>query len=180
MDSKDLNKTAVKAGLWYTICNIVIKGCAFLTLPIFTYMMSTADFGIYNTYVAYEVIIAAIIGLGFYGTVKNAKLDFKETFNEYMSSILSMSLLVLVLTLIAINIVYSFVPKFLGFNRFVGNCLILQSYGSYLLALYGAKLNIEFKYKSYVVLTALNTLLNIGISILLILFVLILFRFSRQ
>ena len=171
MDSKNLNKTAVKAGIWYTICNIALKGCAFLTLPIFTHMMSTEDFGTYNAYVAYEVIIAAIIGLGLYGTVKNAKLDFKEDFDKYMSSILSISIIALLLALIIINGLYYVFPRFLGFNRLIGNCLILQSYGSFLMTFYGAKLNIEFKYKSFIILSALNTILNILISILLIAYV---------
>ena len=106
MKNKNLNKTAVKAGIWYTICNIALKGCAFLTLPIFTYMMSTKDFGIYNAYIAYEVIIAAVIGLGFYGTIKTAKLDFKEQFNEYVSSILIISVILLLFMLALTNFVY--------------------------------------------------------------------------
>lgn len=37
MDSikkEEMGKSAVKAGLWYTIGNIALKGCAFLTLPV--------------------------------------------------------------------------------------------------------------------------------------------------
>ena len=51
MDSikkEEMGKSAVKAGLWYTIGNIALKGCAFLTLPVFTRLLSTSDFGVYN------------------------------------------------------------------------------------------------------------------------------------
>ena len=169
----NINKKAVKAGIWYTIGNMLLKGCIFLTLPIFTRLLSTSDFGIYNTYMAYEGLITALLGLGLYGTVKNANLDFKEKFNDYLSSIITFSLLFLAIALLLSNIFYSFYSKVFGFNRFITNCLILQSYGSFLIYFYGSKLNIEFKYKSYLLISFFNTIFNILVSILLIKFVFI-------
>ena len=166
-----IDEKATKAGAWYTIANILLKGCVFLSLPIFTRLMSTADFGIYNTYIAYEGIVTAILGLGLYGTVKNAKLDFKESFDEYLSSTVSMSVLGLALVLAISNLFYPLYADFMGFSRFIINCLILQSFGSYLIYFYGSKLNIEFKYKSYVFLSCFNTIGNIACSIFLILVV---------
>lgn len=99
MDSikkEEMGKSAVKAGLWYTIGNIALKGCAFLTLPVFTRLLSTSDFGVYNAYIAYEQIFTAILGVGFYGTIKNAKLDFKENFKKYLSSIVFLSVLIFI------------------------------------------------------------------------------------
>ena len=173
MKTDNLNKKALKAGLFYTIGNILLKGCIFFTLPIFTRLLSTSDFGIYNTYIAYEGLITAVIGLGLYGTVKNAKLDFKDKFNKYLSSILTFSLIVLLLFLVLGNLLYPFIESFLGFNRIITNCMILQSFGSFLLFFYGAKLNIEFKYKSYIAVSFFNTVFNIIISIVLIKYVFI-------
>ena len=106
MENRELNKTAFKAGIWYTIGNLLLKSCIFFTLPIFTKLLSTSDFGIYNTYMAYEGIITAILGLGLYGSIKNAKLDFKDNFNNYLSSILTFSLGFLLLILLVGNIFY--------------------------------------------------------------------------
>ena len=163
-----INIIAGKAGIWYTFGNIILKGCLFLTLPIFTRILSASDFGIYNTYMAYEGILTAILGLGLYGTVKNAKLDFKEKFNDYMSSVLSFSLLAFLFVIIVLNVFYPFYYSKLGFSRIIVNCLIFQSFGGYLIYFYGAKLNIEFKYRSYVVISFFNTIGNIVFSILLI------------
>ena len=171
MSETDINSKAKKAGAWYTISNILLKGCVFLTLPIFTRILSTSDFGIYNSYIAIEGIFTAIVGLGLYSTVKNAKLDFKENFDKYLSSILSASVLMLVFVLALVNSVFIFTDNIFGYNQLICNCLVIQSYGSFLLFFYGSKLNIEFKYKSYVLLTAFNTIFNILCSILLILFV---------
>lgn len=171
MGTQEISREATKAGKWYTIGNILLKGCIFFSLPIFTRILSTVDFGIYNTYMAYEGIITAILGLGLYGTVKNAKLDYKEKFNEYLSSVLSLSLIVLAGILIIINFTYNLYSDFLGFDRVIVNFLVLQSFGSYLIYFYGAKLNIEFKYKSYLIISFFNTIGNIGLSIFLIKFI---------
>lgn len=168
---KDISKEATKAGKWYTIGNILLKGCIFFSLPIFTRILSTVDFGIYNTYMAYEGIVTAILGLGLYGTVKNAKLDFKEKFNEYLSSVITFSLIVLSAVLIIANCTYDLYSNFLKFDRFIVNCLLLQSFGAYLIYFFGAKLNIEFKYKSYLLISCFNTLGNIVLSLFLIKFV---------
>ncbi len=166
-----LEKKAVKAGLWYTIGNILLKGCIFLTLPIFTKILSTTDFGIYSSYIALEGIISAVIGMGLYGTIKNAKIDFKEKFNDYLSTIICFSLFVLFIFIILSNSLYFLYGDFIGYSRFIINVLILQSYGSFLIHLYGSKLNIEFKYKSYLGVTFFNTIGNIILSIILILYV---------
>ena len=77
----------------------------------------------------------------------------------------------LTLILILANIFFDFYKDVIGFSRIMINCLILQSFGSYLIYFYGAKLNIEFKYKSYLMISFFNTIGNIVLSILLILFV---------
>lgn len=174
MDSikkEEMGKSAVKAGLWYTIGNIALKGCAFLTLPVFTRLLSTSDFGVYNAYIAYEQIFTAILGVGFYGTIKNAKLDFKENFKKYLSSIVFLSVLIFIFITAAANVAYPIYCNELDFSRFVTNCLLFQSFGAYMLYLYGVKLNAEFRYRSFLIMSSINVLANTVLSIILILFV---------
>lgn len=169
--TESIDKKAAKAGLWYTVGNIMLKGAAFLSLPIFTRLLSTTDFGIYNTYIAYEQILTAIIGLGMYGTVKSAKIDWKERFGEYVSSIVSLIVMAFIVLLAATNILDPVIVLIMGYSRFIHNCLVLQSFGAALLFFYGATLNVEFRYKSFLSLAAFNTLGNILVSIVLILYV---------
>lgn len=170
-EPESIGKSAVKAGMWNTVGNIALKGCAFLSLPIFTRLLSTSDFGIYNAYIAYEQIFTAVLGLGLYGTIKNAKLDFKQDFDRYISSVVSLSCLVFGLVLVVANTAYPMYSDALGFSRFVTNCLLFQSFGAYLLHFYGIKLNAEFRYRSFLVMSSVNILGNTALSIILILFV---------
>lgn len=37
----------VKASIWFTICNVVQKGIALISTPIFTRIMTTQQYGVY-------------------------------------------------------------------------------------------------------------------------------------
>ena len=45
--------SALKAGMGYTIGNVLVKGINFLTLPLFSRLLSTAEFGVYNVFLSY-------------------------------------------------------------------------------------------------------------------------------
>lgn len=77
----------LSAGIAYTCGNILVKAIPFFTLPIFTRLLSTADFGLYNIFLAYENIISILLGFGLNGTIRVAKVEFGNNFEKYVSSI---------------------------------------------------------------------------------------------
>lgn len=160
------NKT-IKSGFWYTFGNIILKGISFLTLPIFTHILSTRDFGIYNTYIAYETILSLLIGAGLYGSVKAAKYDFKDEFHKYISSCISIIVCLLLLILIVINILYPYIRWEKEFTRFMINILIFHSFGSAIINFINAEYIIECEYKKYMFTSSIITILNIFLSIYL-------------
>ena len=42
---------AIKAGVGYTLGNILVKGIGFISLPIFSRLMTTEEFGVYNIFI---------------------------------------------------------------------------------------------------------------------------------
>ena len=108
--------TAQRAGLGYTISNIILKGIIFLSLPVFSRLLSPSDFGIYNNYLAYEGIISGIMSLGLYSCIKKAVFDFKDNFNSFFSSILSSIIFTYILTIILSFIFKHQIFKYTGFN----------------------------------------------------------------
>ena len=43
-------KPVLKSGIWYTISSVAIRAVAIITSPIYTAMLTTADYGIANTF----------------------------------------------------------------------------------------------------------------------------------
>ena len=60
---KQNGNAILKAGLGYTIGNYMIKGLTFFSIPIFARLLSPDNYGIYNTYIAYESILCYVCGL---------------------------------------------------------------------------------------------------------------------
>lgn len=47
---------AVKAGMWFVACTMLQKSISFITVPIFTRLMPTAEYGLYSTYLSWYAI----------------------------------------------------------------------------------------------------------------------------
>lgn len=98
-----------KAGGFYLIGNLFDKAILFLTIPIFTRLMSTSDYGIVNTYMSWVSILSLVVGLSLGHSIRTAFIDFKENFEAYISSILFLSFLnFLVSSVLILIIMYSF------------------------------------------------------------------------
>ena len=72
-------KTILKTGSFYLFGNIFDKAVAFITMPIFTHLLSTDDYGISSTYLSWVSILAVIITLSVGNSVRMGVVDFKES-----------------------------------------------------------------------------------------------------
>ena len=160
-----------KAGVWYTVGNLIIKGIPFFSVPIFVRILSTADFGIYNTYIAYESILSIIFELGFSGTVKTAKFEFDEDFETYISSIYTL-LSIFFIIVLPLSVVFKSVIKTSGwFTVRVLIILLIHSFANAIFNINGVKFVINGQYKLNLLYTFISTILNIGLSLILCLYI---------
>jgi len=167
----------VKAGLGYTIGNYLLKGLAFLTIPLFVRLLSTAEYGKYNTFLAYESILFVILGLAIHSSFKNARYKYglvsegSEKGKDYYSFVSSCNLFILgsgVLWLVLINLLCPLISDWIGFDRVSLNMLVLYAIGSAIITCFNVDISIDYEYKKFLVVSAFNALLNIALSILLI------------
>lgn len=82
-----MKKNAMSAGIWYTVGNILIKGINFLAIPIFSRIMSTDEFGIYNVFISYEAILYIVIGFAVHTSIRSANIKFENQIDKYTSSV---------------------------------------------------------------------------------------------
>ena len=159
---------AAKAGMAYTIGNVLLKGISFLTLPIFSRILTTEEFGFYNLYVSYETILTIFVGLCLYGSLRTAKYDYRNEFDSYVSSTLVLSGIVYLAFLIVGNIAYPFFSDQFEFNRILLNILITHSYAMFIFQFYNTRLALDFRYKEFLVASGINSIGGTVLSIFLI------------
>lgn len=76
LDAESRDVAAAKSAVWYTLATLLTKGLSFITIPIFTRIMTTAEFGLFNNFAAWQIIFLALFGLESYSTLNRARLDF--------------------------------------------------------------------------------------------------------
>lgn len=161
-----INSKYSKAGVGYIIGNILVRGIGFLTIPLFARVMSTTDFGVFNTYTSYEAILFIIMGLALNTSFKNANIKFKEKFDDYVSSCILEATFVLFFFVVGAYLVFGCIgidkPDYLI-------VLLFHGFASAIIAYYNAYLAISYKSKEYVkyaVFIALgNVLLSMGLML---------------
>ncbi|WP_195539302.1 lipopolysaccharide biosynthesis protein [Eubacterium maltosivorans] len=161
----------IKAGIGYTVGNILLKGIALFTLPIFGRILTTEEFGLFNVYVAYENIVTIFVGLCLYGSLRTAKYDYKDCFEQYVYNTIILSSGVFLAFLLIGNIGYNSYATIFGFSRSIMNLLIVHSYAMFMFQFYNVKAALHFEYKKYLVVSGLNSIFGTVLSIFLILFI---------
>jgi len=144
----------VKAGLWFTICNFIQKGISFITVPIFTRVMTTEQFGTVSVYNSWMSLLTVFLTLNlFYGVFNNGMTKYEDAREEYTSS---MQGLVTVISLLCFGIYFSFQGFFNNLFE-LSTALICVMFVEILihssLSFWAARQRFEFRYKLLVVIT---------------------------
>ena len=159
-------KKVLKAGIGYTIGNILIKGINFLLVPLFSRIMTTQEFGVYNVFLSYDSILFVVVGLALHSSVKSAKYEFHDI-DKYVSSItlvyfLNALILCFLGTVFRIQLV-----NWSGFPFSIILLLIIFSTCQALMTLYNERVSLDYAYKKYTALSVVNSATNVSISLLL-------------
>jgi O-antigen/teichoic acid export membrane protein len=79
---------AVKASLWFAICNALQKGISLLSTPIFTRLLTTEQYGVYTVYQSWYNVISIFATLNLYfGVVNNGMTKYPQDRKRFISSI---------------------------------------------------------------------------------------------
>lgn len=77
-------KQALKSGVWYTISSISVKAILIITTPLFTRLMTTAEYGASSTFTTWFTVLNVICSLNLWYSVGRAKLDFPGSWKSML------------------------------------------------------------------------------------------------
>ena len=159
-----------RAAIWYTICNFLQKGISLITVPVFTRLLTTDEYGTYTVFTSWESIISifATLNLTYYvfdkGMVKYE--DDRDNFVVSLQSLGSLACIIVFLIYFALSGVLVNYTK-------LSNPIMLMMF-VYLLFIpatkfWSARQRFEYKYKRLVFVTLGGILLNFVLGLLLVL-----------
>lgn len=168
----------IKAGFGYTIGNYLLKGLSFLTIPIFARMMETSDYGLYNSFVAYETILFIIIGFAFHTSYNNARYKYGtiedgakkgKDYSTYVSSTFLLTIISAILWVLFVIIFRAPISKALSLTEPNLILLVIYSFSLAIVSDFNADVSLRYDYKSFLKVSAINAISNIVLSIALML-----------
>ena len=148
---------ALKAGLWFTICGFIQKGMSFLTMPIFTRILSTEEYGQISIYNSWLGLLSIIITFNvFYGAFNTAMKDFEDEKDSYASSLIGF----ISLSTVIYGAIYIAFRTF--FNNITGLStpefllMLLQIFLQGIVSLWLARKKFDYKYIPVVIVSVIT------------------------
>lgn len=160
----------LNSAIWYTVGTFILKGVNFLTVPIFTNLLPLEDFGILTIYSTWSAIFAIVLGLSINGTIGSAKANLSEKeYEEYLSSTLFLGTLSFVIMSLFIMIFKDSTAQITGLNPSIILILLLESFFAFVISFVTSVFTFDRNYKGFLGASAIVTIINVGLSVVLIL-----------
>lgn len=162
------NKVAMKSGIWFTISNFIMKSIGFITTPIFTRLLTKVEFGDFNNFQTWMMIIMYITSLNLEGSLIRASKEFKDDLNSYTFSMFALSISSTAMWFLIINIFSNFFVSITTINIFYLNAMFLYLAFNPIINLFQNMERFKYNYK----LTVLTSMfVSIGSSVLSVILV---------
>lgn len=166
--NKDLNKKSLTAAIMYVINNFFIKAIGFITIPIFSRQLSTEEYGIVSNFQSWASVLMIIFSLDLYSSIQRAKIDYEEKLDEYLSSILTLSSIVIIIIFIFTNIFRDSLINLFDLNINMINILYIYIFFNCALEFYQMKHRVTLKYKQFTIITLITSVTSVILSLILI------------
>ncbi|MGI6117386.1 MAG: lipopolysaccharide biosynthesis protein [Bilifractor sp.] len=157
------NKKVVKSAVWFTMSNFLMRAVGIITTPIFTRLLTKAEYGDYNNFQVWVMIMLYITSLNLESSMIVASQEYKEDFRRYTGSMIALSLLSSLSWMAVCNLFFPFFSKLFSLNRFYLNCMFLYLIFMPAVNLFQNAERYEYKYK---LSAAVSVIVSVGTAVL--------------
>lgn len=161
----------IKAGFWYTVGNFFLKGVAFITIPIFTRLLTTSDYGLISLFTTWVGVFTIIGGLSLNSSVIRGYHDFKDDYARYLSSVMFLSLMSFLATVFLVTVFRSSLVSLIGFSYPIIVLILFQSYFTFLISFNNMKYISQYLYKKSLLISIGTTITGVIFSLILVVLV---------
>ncbi len=159
----------LKASIAYTICNILQKSLSLITMPLFTRLLTTEQYGQYTIYSSWSSIFSIAITLNLaYGSFNNAMIKYEKNRESYISSIQGIVLLLAILFLIIYLPFSSQINEWLNMSTALILLMVSEIVCQFFIQAWCGLKRFEYKYKSVIIVTIVMSILAPVLALLLV------------
>lgn len=157
-----------KAGIWFTICNFLFRGMSFITTPIFTRLLTKEELGNYSNLASWIAVLIVITSFDLSTSIIRSKIEHEDDIDSYIWSILSFSTIFTLILYAAVIIFKEPVSAFLQMDMKYVHLMFLYFLTTPAYSMLITKHRAFYRYKLFVLITAIMTVCSTGLSLLLV------------
>lgn len=155
-----ISQTA-KASIAFAACSIMQKAIQFITIPLFTRLLTTEQYGQFTLYQSWFGIISIFATLNLsYGVFNNGMLKYKDNRDQYISVMQGLSTTATIVVTIVYLLFNSWIHKVIELPQCVIYVMLLELLFSPALSFWSARQRFEYKYIALVTITLLVSLVS--------------------
>lgn len=163
--------SGVKAMFWFTVCNFLQKGIQYMTLPLFTRILTVEEYGQYILFISWMSIITIFSTLNLSaGIYTRGMVAYEDNRDYFTSAMLGASWFVAGTVSIVYFCFRESVNRLLNLNTAYVVLILLQSFFSSAYLFWAVRQRFEYRYKKLLVLTIVGSLLSPLTSLILLCF----------
>lgn len=161
-------KKILVASFWNFMGLILIRAINYLSIPIFTRMLSQDELGMVSGYISWISIVGIFVGFGLNTSIAVARINYDGDFDAYNSSIIYFSLFWFVFLEIIANLTFNLYYPIVLVDRVWINFFLVAAFSGYVIESYIKKNTIDYKFKINTLLGSANSVFSLVISVYLI------------
>lgn len=161
---------AVKASFWFTVCSILQRGMSFLTVPIFTRIMTTEEYGYVTLYQSWLTIFTVLCTLNVtYGGFYNGMIKYKNDKEGYTSSVLVLSSIMTGFWFVIFIAFKQQISEWLGLNSLLITLMFLEILCKAAYDTWTTRQKYEFNYVNQTIATVICVFVTPILGVILVL-----------
>ena len=159
----------VRASFWFLICAFLQKGISMITTPIFTRLLTTAEYGQYNVFNSWLGIITIFVSLSLAGGVYiQGLVKFEKDRDVFASSIQGLTFTLVVFWTIIYLIFRNFWNQLYGLTTVQMLAMFIMIWTTSVFSLWSNDQRVDYKYRALVIITLLVSIAKPALGIILV------------
>lgn len=159
----------LKATLWFFVCNVLQKGIQYITLPLFSRLLSVEEYGKYTVFISWLSIISIFATLNLSaGMYMTGMARYEKKRDEFSSNMIGLSASITIVVGTLYLLFYKKLYCFIELEKIFIIIIFMHSFFSPLFLFWSAHERFELRYKELTIITVLGTVVSPIMSLILI------------
>ena len=144
----------IKASFWFFICAFLQKGISIITTPIFTRLLTTAEYGHYNVFNSWYGIAQIIVTLNLsYGVYTQGLIKYDKDKNIFSSSLLGLTTTLVFVWTVVYCLFHGLINNLLSLTTEQVFMMLLMTWTTTVFNFWSSEQRVLYRYRNLVILT---------------------------